>query len=361
MKDNYQELFCSVLTAGLWNKAPEVWLTGADMKKVWNDSQKQAVSGLVAEALLATKRIHPRTAEMLQNKLLSIAAMNFKQQHILANAVRVLQNEGIEPILLKGRGVASFYHQPLLRECGDIDLYVGTRDYKNSFDILERSLENIEEKKYDATEKHSHLVVKGIPIELHQFSDVQPSKYDAIYQKISDEGLASGHIILRVDDVDVRTPEPTFNAFYIFNHLWRHFIAVGVGFRQICDWVMLLHSYSGAIDRDRLAGVLVRLDLMKPWKVFGYIAVNMLGLPENEMPFYDPTFGKLAHKVLPMIMKEGNFGHERDDRWTESGHPLKDIFKVFIISTFRYIKLLPMFGGLAWQEYKMRILQHLGK
>ena len=44
--------------------------------------------------------------------------------------------------------------------------------------------------------------------------------------------------------------------------------------------------------------------------MFGYIAVNTLGLPADEMPFYDPKYKKAAKKVLELIMLEGNFGKE---------------------------------------------------
>ena len=354
--DAYIGQFCSVLRAGLWNQVPEIEdLSVEDMRHMWEDARKQAVSGLVAQAFLNTKRLGPKTSEMLQNKLMSIAAMNFKLSHILADSVKALREAGIEPILLKGHGVASYYHQPLLRECGDIDLYVGTEQYRKAFDVLSETLTDIEDKEFEAAEKHSHIVVKGIPIELHQFSDVLPGRYNPDYQKISDESLSGSFGTVSVDGIEVETPEPTFNAFFVFNHFWRHFIAVGVGFRQVCDWVVLLHSCKDVIDRQRLKGMLCKMDLIRPWKVFGYLAVNSLGLPVEEMPFYDGSFCKIADKVVAMMMKEGNFGHEREDRWSQSGHPLLDRVKDFIIITWRYVRMLPSFGRLAMNEYFWRI------
>lgn len=38
--------------------------------------------------------------------------------------------------------------------------------------------------------------------------------------------------------------------------------------------------------------------------------MNTLGLPADEMPFYDPKYKKAAEKVLELIMLEGNFGKE---------------------------------------------------
>ena len=360
--DAYIGQFCSVLRAGLWNQVPEIEdLSVEDMRHMWEDARKQAVSGLVAQAFLNTKRLGPKTSEMLQNKLMSIAAMNFKLSHILADSVKALREAGIEPILLKGHGVASYYHQPLLRECGDIDLYVGTEQYRKAFDVLSETLTDIEDKEFEAAEKHSHIVVKGIPIELHQYADVLTPHYDEVFQRLTKETICSNVDTMQLDGVSVTLPDPTFNAMFIFEHIWSHFVAAGVGFRQICDWAVFLQANKSKIDLGKLDSMLISLDLLKPWKVFGWIAVNFLGLSRDDMPFYDTSVSDLSRKVLGMVMKEGNFGHEWEERWYESGHKLVDVVKHFLIITRRYLKVVPMFGDIAFQEYKTKVLYHLFK
>lgn len=357
--NNHIELFCNVLQSGLWGKDVTVYLPLVEMGQIWKDAEKQATIGLISSAFLSIKDIPQETAISLKKRILSIAGFNMKLNTVLKDAVLLLEGNGINPVLLKGQGAGSYYGQPLLRECGDIDFYVGSEKYRESFELLNNGLGKVEEASFEEDEKHSHLIVDGIPIELHQFSDVLPRKYDSAYQKISDSCLARNHVMINIGGVDVRTPEPTFNAFFIFNHLWRHFIAVGVGFRQICDWTVFLHANKGKIELAQLEEMLNSLDLMKPWKVFGNIAVRMLRLPEREMPFYDPSYLKEAEKVLELVMKEGNFGHEREERWKESNSSLLDLLRVFCISTWRYMKLFPMFGNLAFQEYKMRLRTHL--
>lgn len=71
-------------------------------------------------------------------------------------------------------------------------------------------------------------------------------------------------------DAEVMTPSVDFNVFFIFNHFWHHFIADGVGLRQMCDWVRLLHVNQGNINLDYLSDVLCKMKLMKEWKVFGF-------------------------------------------------------------------------------------------
>lgn len=83
-----------------------------------------------------------------------------------------------------------------------------------------------------------------------------------------------------------------------------------MGLRQVCDWVVLLHANHGKINLEWQSDVLGKMRLMKEWQVFGYIAVNTLGLPADEMPFYDAKCQKKAEKVLDLIMFKGNFGQE---------------------------------------------------
>ena len=175
------------------------------------------------------------------------------------------------------------------------------------------------------------------------------------------ETICSNVDTMQLDGVSVTLPDPTFNAMFIFEHIWSHFVAAGVGFRQICDWAVFLQANKSKIDLGKLDSMLISLDLLKPWKVFGWIAVNFLGLSRDDMPFYDTLVSNLSKKVLGMVMKEGNFGHEWEERWYESGHKLVDVVKHFLIITRRYLKVVPMFGNIAFQEYKTKVLYHLLK
>jgi hypothetical protein len=132
-------------------------------------------------------------------------------------------------------------------------------------------------------------------------------------------------------------------VFFIFNHFWHHFIADGVGLRQICDWVRLLHVNHGKINLDYLADVLNKMKLMKEWQVFAYIAVNTLGLPSEEMPFYDPKYKKGGDKVLELIMQEGNFGYENQKGYQRPKGYFAGKWYSFKKSFSRNLKVLHIF------------------
>lgn len=230
---------------------------------------------------------------------------------VLLSVVLELRKHGIDPVLLKGQGISKYYPIPELRQCGDIDIYVGQENFAKSCEVI-GAMSTPEDHQGDIPSlKHYHTRIGSAFIEIHRYTDVYfPRRYDVKYQKISDAGMHSVLVPLDFVDAEVLTPSVDFNVFFIFNHFWHHFIADGVGLRQICDWVRLLHVNQGKINLEYLSNVLGEMKLMKEWKVFGYIAVNTLGLPADEMPFYDPKYKKDAEKVLELIMLEGNFGQE---------------------------------------------------
>ena len=61
--------------------------------------------------------------------------------------------------------------------------------------------------------------------------------------------------------------------------------------KQVCDVVLLVHDVLGRISKEQLADylrpVLRKMGLMQPWRLFGYLAVNCLGLKAEEWPLYD--------------------------------------------------------------------------
>ena len=353
--DGQDALFCSLLKAGLWNETPDIHLSKDEFKSVWNNAVRQVCRGLIAHPLVSSGNLPPKVVSGLQHHLLAVAGTGLKMDKVIEKTVAALQAGGIDPVLLKGRGIGSYYPDPMLRENGDVDLYVGPDNYKAAFDVLAGLADHPSETIFEEDSKHSHVDVDGVVVEVHKYCEVLPKRYNTLYQETAREGLSENPVIIRFGGTDVRTPETTFNAFFIFDHMWRHFITEGVGFRQLCDWTMFLHSNHDKIDLGRLKSVLESLDLMRPWKIFGQVAVNLLGLPAEEMPFNEPGYLKRVDLVAVRMMEEGNFGHEREDWKTVPRKSFFDKVRVFFMIAKRYLSLYPTFGKVVMAEYLSRM------
>lgn len=305
--------FFELLRAGLWGTPVESKFTRQMLGRYVRVALSQAVLGVVADVIISDESLAGvlDTAEIkpLRRFVMSNLSTSRTWNITLQKIVQELRSEGIDPYVLKGQGIAQYYPNPDLRQCGDIDLYVGQKDYERTCEIV-GAMAAAEDHEYDEEIlKHFHTRIGNVPVEIHRYTDVYYQKrLNRIYQEISDEGLCAEPVMVDIAGFKIMTPPVDFNVFYIFNHLWHHFIADGVGLRQICDWAMLLHKYHRQINLDHLQGMLEKMGLMKQWKVFGNIAVDVVGLPKDEFPFYDTSYVKLTEKVYRLVMLEGNFG-----------------------------------------------------
>lgn len=312
---SYVEVFYNTLKSALWGTAVAVPQDFNDWGNVFRLAKSQSVLGLVANTILSDSGMAENLTSQEIGRLKRFVMNNLATSQMLNNTlvsiVQKLREHGVDPVLLKGQGISKYYPIPELRQCGDIDIYVGQEKFAQTCEVI-GAMSTPEDHQGDIPSlKHFHTRIGHAFIEIHRYTDVYwPQRYDLVYQKISDEAMSSDFVFLDFAGVPVLTPSVDFNVFFIFNHFWHHFIADGVGLRQICDWVRLLHVNHGKINFDYLSDVLCKMKLMKEWKVFGYIAVNTLGLPEEDMPFYDLKYEKTAEKVLELIMLEGNFGQE---------------------------------------------------
>lgn len=315
---NIKELFFRLLRSSLMGTDfgdEEDKVSRQDLLKAIRIAKVQAVLGLVSNEVLGNEKLSNLLREEDKAKLKYFVMNNLSVSQMLNNTlvsiVLELRKHGIDPVLLKGQGIAKYYPIPELRQCGDIDIYVGQENFAKTCEVI-GAMSTPEDHQGDIPSlKHFHTRIGSAFIEIHRYTDVYFQRWrDRFYQKVSDRGMSTDLVPLEFGGVSVMSPSLNFNVFFIFNHFWHHFIADGVGLRQLCDWVRLLHENYGKIDLEYLTEVLRGMGLMKEWKVFGYIAVNTLGLPAAEMPFYDGKYDKLAGKVLDLIMLEGNFGKE---------------------------------------------------
>ena len=285
----------------------------ADLSAILNLAERQSTRGLIFDALLRGRTDLPReTTARMQQILFQAYATNQQLDLTIQRAFPALHQAGIPAVLLKGQGVGRNYPDPRLRECGDVDVYIGPDHVEDAVRALTPLAEQVDDRPLG---KHWQLHIGGIEIELHYTSvSSGTSRRKRFFHKLEEEGCSRGLAQLDFGDVRVDTPEPTFNAFYLFYHIWNHFSVGGIGLRQLCDWALHLHARQAAIDRERLREMVEGMRLLHVWQLFGCIAVHDLGLPEAEFPLYDEAAFARSRRLLAVILAEGNFGRGRKVR-----------------------------------------------
>ena len=350
------DIYFTLLRSALWGE--ECDLDQVVWKEVLKTANRQTTMGLVCHAVLQSKAgqvLPDKNKAFLRQQLISLALTHQCISAMIARIVLVLRDNGIESVLMKGRGLAANYPVAELRQCGDIDLYVGEEKYDAACTLLNDIAGEAEAAKGAHCERHYHIEVDGIIIEIHRLTSwFNQKELNAIYESYSVKGMIAGVNAITVNGVKVWLPMDTFNALFVFQHAFRHFIiSGGIGMRQLCDWTMLLHAKRESIDREELSDMLRQLRLMDAWQVFGCIAVDWLGLPNNEMPFYERKCSKRARRAVGIILKEGNFGKEwtMRKRYSRQMGPMRHLTSFFIIQ-IRHWRFLWVFPKIALHDYR---------
>lgn len=349
--------FLYLLRCALWETHPEVAYLD-DWNGVVRMAQRQTVFGLVVHAALQTEAVSQLATEshqLLQQQIDDMTIAAKQANSLISQLIKALSREGIEAILLKGQGLAAFYPNPELRQCGDIDLLVRSTDYVKAVEVINRMATLRTLSKAYTTEKHYHITIKGIPVELHWSCMVfNTHEINIKYEAMEEQGLKEPTDDFLLDGTCIHRLSTTFNVFYVFLHLWEHFVEVGIGLRQVCDWAMLLHRRHEQINLNLLHEQLEALGLQRPWQLFGCMTVCYLGLPSEEMPFYDSGYSRKAKRLLHIILKEGNFGRSMNlNRFHSHQRGFKRRLTTVVsiqVRSWRIFTLLPDEGWLYWKS-----------
>lgn len=313
---NSLNIFFALLRSGLYgvpipkSAHPDI----IDWETIIQICKKHVIFGIIIDSIqFLPERLRPSglTLAKMNKFALGLIQTNLILDKSTTRLVSFLNDNGIPGVLLKGQGVARYYRMPQMRQCGDIDFYVGKNIYKKAVDLC---LNNIADNKASCseTEQHFDFFMGDIPIELHRLaSRIYSPIRNRRFQKWVVEELecSPARRTLTINSTDITLPSFDFDAIFIFYHAWRHYIMGGIGLRQLCDWAMIFHTHGDDIDTRKLKDNITRFGMTKGWKLFACIAVNHLGLSHDKMPLYDPTYSKKSEKVLEDILAGGNFGY----------------------------------------------------
>ena len=322
MNNNF-EAFFALVRAGLWEK--EVRLLQFEQiafNEIYRLAEEQSVIGLVAAGLEHVIDIKAPQGIVLQfvGTALQLEQHNTAMNKFIGEMLDKMKGACDESVLIKGQGVAQCYKRPLWRSAGDVDLLLDKDDYERAKSFLTPlgTEQSIKEK--DVTLEYC-LSIGQWAVELHGTLNCRLSKtMDNFLAIIQDECCNKGRVrVWNNNGQNINLPSADNDVIIIFTHFVKHFFRGGIGLRQICDWCRLLWTYRDSIDKRLLWSRIKEMGIETEWKAFAAFAVEYLGMPSDEMPFYEPgiRWKRKARSICKDILKEGNFGHNRDYSYYE--------------------------------------------
>lgn len=343
MLNIFESQLLELIKAGLWGVCPDrsLFSSVVDWEKIYVAARRQSVLGVAYDGiLLLPVQLQPTKKILLSWFVVvqQIERMNRKMNQGIVDLIGRLQVVGLQPLLLKGQGLAQYYRNSLHRQPGDIDLFFFDR-YDEAI-AWAASLDGV--KFHPDTTYHRSFEWQGNLIEIHsQYVDFYHSYNKKIWKDLQKSIPLLGDAVLKIEDSCILIPAAQMNVLYVFLHLMHHFLQTGVGLRQVCDWVCLWRSVGAQVDRELFCTCLDRLRLRRAATALVYVAVTYLGLPAASVPL--DISGKQAkrdgEKMLRDLLDGGNFGMP--------GGRLQGFVRN------RHWKNLPCYGRALWRQARL--------
>ncbi len=301
----------------------------------WNDlfeiSKKQALTGICGYGLQTLYKDCKYSASISKRFLLQwlgfASVIKDDNQRVNKQSVKLIKyfsEHGFNCSILKGQGMAALYKNDmvdlrLMRQCGDIDLWIGGgrksvwSHIREKFGLFAYDYKTVHPSFFSDTEVEIHWIPE-ILMNLIRNHSLQK------YWKKNEIELYSNTIELPEGVGRIQIPSVIMNRFYILLHCYRHAFDSGVGLRQVMDYYFVLQQ-----DKDKASRV-ETMELVKDFGMTKFAAAMMWIIQEifhmEEDYLLCAPDEKEGRFLLNEIMQCGNFGHH-DERVKEIGGPTK--------------------------------------
>ncbi|MBQ3417904.1 MAG: nucleotidyltransferase family protein [Ruminococcus sp.] len=317
-----EQILLSLIRQSLWGDQIVDW-TDADREKVYEEACAQAVSGLLPPLSVD---------EEIQRNVLFIQYTEAE-----TDLFELFQKEQIPLVILKGCAAAVYYPEPYRRSMGDYDFIVPTVFFDKARKLLEDNgyvPHNVPE----VIEREIQFDKDGQEYELHyRFSDP-----DLDIEKYITDGMNQIEFG-RIDDHQFPMLPPLANGMVFLAHM-RHHLQMGLGLRQIIDWMMYCdkvlddgfwdNEFQAAAEETGLKTLAVTVT---------YMCQKYLGLKQT-ITWCKDAEEELCDVLIDSLLTSGNFGKKQGVGYNVE----KTVTSFKKQGVFRYLQLA---GENNWEAY----------
>ena len=278
-----------------------------DLNAVLREAKDQSMLATVYCSLTEEElsRISPADQQKWRMTFFKFVAKSQQLLYEQANVISLLEKNGTRFALLKGSSCAANYPDPSLRAMGDVDILVAPDEQRAVVELLQADgySEVVEE------DHHCHLTVrKGrVSVEVHREPNGLFINEDEALRERIDAFFADA-----LDHVQMENGYPALSdrhqAVVLVLHKLEHFLAGGLGLRQLCDWAMFVKKRMRAELWGELEPLLESFGLLTFTLMVTRACIDHLGFPAEDAPWAATADKELSDKVMEHIIRSGNFG-----------------------------------------------------
>ena len=286
---------------------------------------------------------------------------------------KILEQNQIPYVIIKGTASASYYFKPQYRALGDVDFYVEETFIKKASEILEN----------EGYEKHleeheNHVVFKKGRISLEMHRSIAGLPCGEKGKKVSDflKDLVYNVTDKKILNTTYKAPSDKNHAVIILLHTAHHLLNEGLGLRHLLDWGFFIENYYETDEfKEVLVPFLEEIKLLEFAKILTKTTEIYFGFKQKD--FCSDIDAKLCEDIIEDLLFAGNFGN-KDKTYRYSGilvtdnkngvgkSKIKTLFSVLndtIYSTYPIVKkykvLYPFI--FVWRFIRYFFLMLLGK
>lgn len=306
--DNNQKLLLDLCAKSLFCK--EVTIPDEfDCNELVEESKRQTVFP-VAYSFVKDK------CDDVDSKTFSqIIAKNIRVEFAHNEIHRILSDNSIPYVILKGVASASYYKEPMLRMMGDVDVLVRPDDIAKADELL-KSIGFVTADDIHGDDMHiGYKRNDGIACELHRRIGWAPqnsvgdtvNKYlDDIFEKSVEYKMSNGSCIV---------PCKFHHGLILLLHTATHLTHEGVGLRHLCDWAVFANDFSNDEFVSLFEQPLKEMGLWRFAQLLTLCCVSHLGCDQKEWAGEDDN--NLIDSIVFDILNGGNFGTKDTDRYNQ--------------------------------------------
>lgn len=294
--DKEQTCLLELVKASLFSYSPTI-PDGVNWEKVYELAKAQCIVPLLSNSV-------PSEYKKGWLDLSFQSKAHFMQLLFEQNSLVKLFNTNKIPFaILKGTAAAIYFPNPSLRTFGDIDLYV-TKEF---FVRARQTFENNGYITIENNDRHFEYTKNGIIIELH-------NKFSCDHYNDIDHLIHNSFRNISEYKINNFTFPglPTYeNGLVLLGHMMQHLKDTGIGFRQIIDWMMFVHSeLDDSAWEKHFKKLAIEAGLEKLAITVTFMCRKWFGLP-TDITWCNEADEDVVDQILFRIFDDGNLGHDR--------------------------------------------------
>ncbi|MBO7217379.1 MAG: nucleotidyltransferase family protein [Clostridia bacterium] len=218
--------------------------------------------------------------------------------------VKLLTENNIPYVILKGASSAHYYPNPDKRASGDVDFIVNPDDVEKTKKLMLETGYILER---ESNPVHYELDYENVRFELHKKISGLPEDRNAreIFAAELENIVSMGEMC----DAGFVKPCDYHHGIVIFLHIMHHMLSNGIGARQLCDWACFVtKTHEKDFWREKMIPLLKKTGTFVFASAITEACVHYLNVPKPS--WHDTVSDELRDSVINEIYSSGNFGRK---------------------------------------------------